>query len=322
MDHFTGTSAHNSTYPCQRCHVTGQPINGDPKNMCYPEVNNARRSKDRWAFYSSVEESGVRVPKPHRRYRSPFFDNDYDCVSSITSSCRVILVGCAMTVRSNILQTTLFVVDMMHTVDGGALSLAIQYLLSIGFDAKSKWKRFLRRPSEGFFSRADQYWKVWKKCLPKDFARQPRTLSEFSLWKMRETHNAGVFFIPALRNVEGLGSELDEAAFDNYMKLIGAIRILCTFSTQALAQVGTRQVVWEVLCLNVSLCRICRPTYKSLGGCWRTMFVFIPTLGRSMPCRSSLTSSFTSPTTSSFTSVVPVRFPHTHLKTTWPCFER
>lgn len=134
----------------------------------------------------------------------------------------------------------LFIIDAMHTIDGCVLRVAIYLLFAIGFDSDDKWKHILGyKPAD--IAKVEKVLKCWRSNVTRDFARQPRALKDIRRWKMRETHTAGVYLIPALQAVPELAAYFRDVKrkqfFPVFMHLIAGIRLVYNFSHKPLPKV-------------------------------------------------------------------------------------
>lgn len=136
-------------------------------------------------------------------------------------------------------QTKYFIIDVMHTIDGGVLKLCIMIMFTIGFEP-GKAKLICGKYTAAVMEMFEKCMKAWRPNISSDFARQPRSLKEINFWKMRETNIAGIFMIPALIWVDGVKDELQMPFFSNFMNLITGMRLVYNFSHKALPKVITR----------------------------------------------------------------------------------
>lgn len=139
-------------------------------------------------------------------------------------------------------QTIFFPVDGMHAVDGCVLKTGIMHLFNVGLPSGEKWKYVGGSLDDGVFGMIEKYMRQWRMNLPKtDFARKPRAISEIHHWKMRETHVAGVYMIPALFSIPAIWDNMPTMKQNfarSYMQLITGMRLVYNFSHKPLPTVS------------------------------------------------------------------------------------
>jgi hypothetical protein len=129
-------------------------------------------------------------------------------------------------------------IDIMHTGDGSVVKMGIGLLLSVAPQDDSKWKLVGPSQSPAWWETCNKYVLVWRRWLPKDFARKPRALINLKSYKMREVRVAAVHLVPALWHVPQLGSSIDKGLFENFMKLVTAMHLVGGFSCKPLPKVS------------------------------------------------------------------------------------
>lgn len=134
------------------------------------------------------------------------------------------------------MQVKHFIIDPMHTIDGGVLRVAIQLMFSVGFP--KRWKYIpVGSTHAAFFGKVNEYMDAWRKNISRDdYARKPRALKDVARWKMRETRTAGVIMIPALNAVPEL--QFDIHFFRAYMYLVTGMRLVYRFTHKPIPKVG------------------------------------------------------------------------------------
>jgi hypothetical protein len=131
----------------------------------------------------------------------------------------------------------------MHLVDFGILRIAICELLRVGFGDKSEWKyvQKSRTPAEEakFQEIVSDAFRVFRKCLPKEYARKPRDpFTDAHHYKSVECRTVGSRFIPALLNMTRFVEMIDKDMGQNFWNLVVFCRLICHFSCRPLTDVS------------------------------------------------------------------------------------
>jgi hypothetical protein len=126
-------------------------------------------------------------------------------------------------------QVTGFVLDWMHTFDGGILRRAVAYLFVVGKTIVAEHVQ-AKYPSH-LVETANDWIKRWSKCIPSEFSRRQRPLDEIEKWKMRETEMTGTMILPALARIPDVSRVLDKGHFNSYLKLVTYSKLIGGFST-------------------------------------------------------------------------------------------
>lgn len=128
------------------------------------------------------------------------------------------------------MQVTGFVLDWMHTVDGGILKRGIAYLFVVGKGLVAD--QLVTQYPNNFYTCANSWLQRWSKCLPYEFSRRPRSLDELDKWKMRETGMTGTYIIPAFKHVSEVNDKLDRGHYNAFLKLVMFCRLIGGFHGQ------------------------------------------------------------------------------------------
>lgn len=127
-------------------------------------------------------------------------------------------------------QVTGFVLDWMHTVDGGILRRAIAYLFVIGKNIVSE--HINARYPAAMYAAANSWIRLWSSCIPSEFSRRPRSLDEIDKWKMREINMTATMILPALTGIPEVWNTIDHAHFYSFLKLVVYCRIIGGYSME------------------------------------------------------------------------------------------
>lgn len=125
---------------------------------------------------------------------------------------------------------------MMHCGDGGILKQGLRWIFGIGLE-KATQRVF---PSYGkpFMKAINEKLDAWHANVPFEYSRRPNHLEDVNSWKMRETNVTGTLMIPALLHVTELKDVFQEHAMKNYMRLVGAIRLVGGFAIKKIPHVS------------------------------------------------------------------------------------
>lgn len=136
-----------------------------------------------------------------------------------------------------------YVIDFMHTGDGGCGRLGFCVLLRVGLDGKEAWKtrlcaeKLTTKQTKVYFFNAELKFDHFRRCLSDDYARKPRELAAVNLYKTVEMRTAIVKFVPALLQVPKVAKYLDKDLAANFMNYVVFTRLVGNFSTKPLPQV-------------------------------------------------------------------------------------
>jgi hypothetical protein len=171
-------------------------------------------------------------------------------------------------------QVSGFVLDMMHTIDGGVLLNVLKQMFHVGYDDRSKY--FMARLPPTIFRLLENALATWKYNSPNEFSRKPRPLADIKKWKMRETAMMGIYVIPALLHLPNVRQYLDNEMFDAYLNLVAGMRLVCGYSTRPVPPVSI--VIFNFfpsLFLRLTTCPFCRQeSLRTARNCFRRFLQF------------------------------------------------
>lgn len=133
-------------------------------------------------------------------------------------------------------QVTHFTVDMMHCGDGGILKQAVRWIFGVGLE--KALHRVFPLYKKSFLSAVNAQMDAWHANIPVEYSRRPNHLEDVNSWKMRETNVTATLIIPALLHVEHLKGTFQAHAMKNYMRLVGAIRLVGGFAIKKISRVS------------------------------------------------------------------------------------
>jgi hypothetical protein len=132
----------------------------------------------------------------------------------------------------------------MHTIDNGILKLGFYQIVRAGFGEKENWK-YVRRPLRAdvlaaYTAAVNDAFDVFRKCLPSDYARQPRNPFEAAHdYKTAEVRVAAMRFLPALLKTPRVAQFITDGELTaNFMNLLVFCRLVNHFSTKPMDTVS------------------------------------------------------------------------------------
>jgi hypothetical protein len=154
----------------------------------------------------------------------------------------------------------------MHTIDGGVLKYAFYQIVRQGYGEKENWK-YVRPPLKAddlarYIAVLSDAFDVFRKCLPSDYARQPRNPSDAAHdYKTAEVRVAATRFLPALLLLPRVKPFMTDGGLTkNFMNLLVFCRLINHFSTKPMKTV--RYPEFCLICFILSV--ICRKGQRRL----------------------------------------------------------
>ena len=136
-----------------------------------------------------------------------------------------------------------YVYEPMHLVDLGIVRIGICELLRTGFGEKNEWKYVTKSRTTAqkdvFQEVVSDAFRVFRKCLPKEYARKPRDpFADAHHYKSVECRTVGSRFLPALLNMPRFTKLIEARMGQNFWNLVIFCRLICHFSCRPLTDVS------------------------------------------------------------------------------------
>lgn len=157
-----GVVGHMGFWSCERCRTRGRNDtlrrDGKKNGMHFPEIGAEVRCMEHWEQYQEKELEEEKPSRVHVKKKTPFWD---------------------LWRNGKLLDLIYqFVLDSMHTIDGGATPQVIRRI----FGTKRKREGL----NQMYYKKANAVLDAWARCTPNDFQRRTRPLTNLEQWKMVE----------------------------------------------------------------------------------------------------------------------------------------
>lgn len=154
-----GVVGHMGFWSCERCRTRGRndgKKHGKKRGMHFPEIGAEERIMEDWEKYAQPEDDND-PRKVHVKKETPFWKLWRNGLLNLIHQ---------------------FVLDKMHTVDGGATPQVMKLI----FGTKTKRQALNQR----CYVKANMLLDAWQVCTPSDFQRRVRPITNIDQWKMNE----------------------------------------------------------------------------------------------------------------------------------------